>query len=79
MALLEELKSKILSFKNEAYEVEETTIVPSTDFSKLTFGNKGLSCEFAFLFADIRKSSQLHDTYGFKSCKDLSKFSRNKC
>ncbi len=64
MALKEDLKNKIDSFFEEKYEVEETTIVPDTDYSKLTFGNKGLTCDFAFLFIDIRKSSQLHTTYG---------------
>lgn len=64
MALLEDLQNKIDTYFKEKYEVEETTIVPSTDYSKLTFGNKGLTAEFAFLFVDIRKSSKLHDTYG---------------
>jgi adenylate cyclase len=64
MALLDDLKNKINSYAIEKYEIEETTIVPSTDYSKLTFGNKGLTSSFAFLFVDIRKSSQLHDTYG---------------
>lgn len=67
MALLDDLKSKISSYSNEKYEIEETSIVPSTDYSKLTFGNKGLTSEFAFLFVDIRQSSQLHDVYGFKT------------
>lgn len=65
MALLEDLTNKIKAYANEKYEVEATTIVPSTDYSKLTFGNKGLTCEFAFLFVDIRKSSELHDKYGY--------------
>jgi class 3 adenylate cyclase len=64
MALLDDLKNKINTYFTEKYEVEETTIVPSTDYSKLTFGNKGLTAELTFLFVDIRKSSQLHDTYG---------------
>lgn len=64
MGLLNDLKNKISSYRIEKYEVEDTTIVPSTDYSKLTFGNKGLKCQFAFLFVDIRKSSQLHKTYG---------------
>lgn len=67
MALLDDLKNKISSYSTEKYEIEATTIVPSTDYSKLTFGNKGLTCEFAFLFIDIRQSSQLHDVYGFKT------------
>jgi len=66
MALLEDLKEKINYYAHEKYEVEETSIVPSTDYSKLTFGNNGLTCAFAFLFVDIRKSSELHDTYGYK-------------
>lgn len=66
MALLDDLKNKISSYATEKYEIEETTIVPSTDYSKLTFGNKGLTSAFAFLFVDIRKSSELHDTYGYK-------------
>lgn len=67
MALLEEIKSKIDSYFTEKYEVEETDIIPSTDYSKLTFGNKGLIADLTFLFVDIRKSSQLHDTYGYIS------------
>lgn len=66
MPLLDDLKNKINAYATEKYEIEETTIVPSTDYSKLTFGNKGLTSEFAFLFVDIRKSSELHDTYGYK-------------
>lgn len=66
MALLEELKNKISAYATEKYVIEETAIIPSTDYSKLTYGNKGLTSEFAFLFVDIRKSSQLHDVYGFE-------------
>jgi class 3 adenylate cyclase len=65
MALLEELNGKIDAYVKQLYEIEETTIVPDTDTAKLTFGNKGLTCEYAFLFMDIRKSSQLHEQYGF--------------
>ncbi len=65
MPLLDDLKNKVSAYFKEKYEVEETTIVPGTDYSKLTFGNKGLVSEFAFLFIDIRKSSELHDTYGY--------------
>jgi len=65
MALKEDLENKINSYFKESYEVEETTIVPDTDYSKLTFGNKGLTAELAFLYVDIRKSSELHTTYGF--------------
>lgn len=67
MLRLEDLKNKISSYATEKYDIEETTIVPSTDYSKLTFGNKGLTCEFTFMFMDIRKSSQLQDLYGFKT------------
>ncbi len=67
MALLDDLKNKINAYSTEKYEIEATTIVPSTDYSRLTFGNKGLTSEFAFLFVDIRQSSQLHDVYGFKT------------
>lgn len=67
MALLDDLKNKISSYATEKYEIDETTIVPATDYSKLTFGNKGLTSDFAFLFVDIRQSSQLHDLYGFKT------------
>ena len=63
--MLEELKNKINAYFTEKYEVEETTIIPSTDYSKLTFGNKGLTSEFCFLFVDIRKSSKIHEVYGF--------------
>jgi len=65
MALLEDLNGKIDSYKNQPYEIIQTTIVPDTDTNQLTFGNKGLTCEYAFLFVDIRKSSQLHEKYGF--------------
>ncbi len=65
MALLDDLKNKVSTYFNEPFEVEETTIVPGTDYSKLTFGNKGLVSEFSFLFIDIRKSSELHDKYGY--------------
>ncbi len=58
------MRNKVGAYFNEPYEVEETTIVPGTDYSKLTFGTKGLVSEFAFLYVDIRKSSELHDTYG---------------
>jgi hypothetical protein len=64
MPLIEELTNNVNSFFNEPYEVQETTIVPGTDYSKLTFGNNGLTCEFAFLFVDIRKSSKLHEVMG---------------
>jgi adenylate cyclase len=67
MALLDDLKNKVASFIREPYEVKSTTIVPTTDYSKLNFGNTGLTCEFAFLYVDIRKSSELHDTYGHKT------------
>ena len=52
MPLLEDLKNKISSYATEKYDVEDTNIVPSTDYSKLTFGNKGLKCHFAFLFVE---------------------------
>lgn len=66
MALLKDLNERLDEYFNQEYEIENTTIVPDTDNPKLTFGNKGLTCEFAFLFMDIRKSSQLHEQYGFK-------------
>jgi adenylate cyclase len=65
MGLLEDLTNKIAAYFTEKFEVTETTIVPSTDYSKLTFGNNGLTADLTFLFIDIRKSSQLHDTYGY--------------
>lgn len=67
MPLLDEITNKVNSFFNQPYDVQETTIVPGTDYSKLTFGNNGLTCEFAFLFIDIRESSKLHEVYGFKN------------
>jgi adenylate cyclase len=66
MPLKEELTNKIESFFNDPYVVKETSIVPDTDYSKLTFGNTGLTSEFAFLFVDIRKSSKLHETFGYE-------------
>jgi len=65
MALLDDLNDKIDAYVKQSYEIEETTIIPDTETANLTFGNKGLTCEYAFLFVDIRKSSQLHETYGF--------------
>jgi adenylate cyclase len=65
MSLLDDLKNKVEAYAIEKYEIEQTTIVPDTDHQKLTFGNKGLRGEFAFLFFDIRKSSELHSTYGY--------------
>lgn len=64
MATKDDLQKKVNDFFKEKYEIEKTTIVPSTDYSKLTFGNKGLIADLTFLFVDIRKSSLLHDTYG---------------
>lgn len=64
MSLFDELTYKVNKYFTEKYVVEKTTIVPSTDYSKLTFSNKGLIAELTFLFIDIRESSQLHDKYG---------------
>lgn len=64
MSLIEDIKTTTDTFFNHDFTIAETTIVPSTDYSKLTFGNNGLSAELAFLFIDIRKSSELHETYG---------------
>lgn len=66
MALNEDLQNKIDSYFTEPYTIEETSIVPTTDYSKLNFGNKGLVAELAFLFVDIRESSKLHEAYGHK-------------
>lgn len=66
MGLLEDLKNKINAYATEPYEIEATTIIPDTDNPKLTYGNKGLTCEYTFLFVDIRKSSKLHETYGYQ-------------
>jgi adenylate cyclase len=65
MALKDDLLNKVGATFREPYEVAETKTIPSTDYSKLTFGNKGLVSELAFLFVDIRKSSKLHEEYGF--------------
>lgn len=65
MSLIDDLKRKISAYATEPYTTIETTIVPSTDYSKLTFGNKGLTCDFAFLYVDIRSSSKLHEKYGY--------------
>lgn len=64
MPLLEDLQNKIETYKIEKFEIEDTTIIPDAENSKLTFGNKGLIGEYAFLFTDIRKSSAIIDTYG---------------
>lgn len=66
MALLDDLKNKIATYFKEKYEIKPTTIVPSTDYSKLTFGNTALTANLTFLFIDIRKSSELHDKYGYE-------------
>jgi len=65
MALLDDLKNRIRDYFLQPYETSETTIVPDTDNAGLTFGNKGLTGIFAFLFVDIRNSSTLHEKYGF--------------
>ncbi len=65
MGLKEDLINKVNVFYTEPFTVEETTIVPTTDYSKLTFGNKVLKAELTFLFVDIRKSSKIVDTLGF--------------
>ncbi len=64
MSLLEDIKTTTDTFFNHDFTIAETSIVPSTDYSKLTFGNNGLTAELTFLFIDIRKSSELHETYG---------------
>ena len=66
MGLLDDLKNKVSSYGLQKYETEETTIVPDSDHNKLTFGNKGLYGNYAFLFFDIRKSSKLHEQYGYE-------------
>ena len=66
MALLDELKNKTAKYFREKYEIKPTTVVPSTDYSKLTFGNTALTAELTFIFIDIRKSSELHDKYGYE-------------
>ncbi|NTW90663.1 MAG: adenylate/guanylate cyclase domain-containing protein, partial [Erysipelotrichaceae bacterium] len=65
MPLKSDLENKISTYFRDKYEAQETTIIPSTDYSKLTFGNKGLVSELCFLFVDIRESSKLHEKYGF--------------
>jgi adenylate cyclase len=65
MPLLDDLKITTDKFFRENFEVNDTTIIPTTDYKKLTFGNKGVKTELTFLFIDIRKSSELHDNYGF--------------
>lgn len=64
MGLKTDLTNKIDSYFNEKLEVKETKIVPSTDYSQLTFGNKVVLAELCFLFVDIRESSKLHEIYG---------------
>jgi adenylate cyclase len=66
MALLDDLKNKIATYFREKYEIKPTTIVPTTDYSKLTFGNTALTAELTFLFVDLRKSSGLHEKYGYE-------------
>ena len=67
MALIDDLRNKVQEYFNQPYTTKETSIVPGTDYSKLTFGNNGLVAELAFLFVDIRKSSQMHEVYGYKT------------
>ncbi len=64
MALKDELKETTNDFFDEEFNSTNTTIIPSTDYSKLTFGNSGLTSELTFLFVDIRKSSEIISTYG---------------
>ena len=67
MGLLDDLKSKIAAYEKEKFVTDETASFPDTDNSKLTFGNTGLTGEFAFLFVDIRKSSEIVGTYGLEN------------
>lgn len=64
MALLDDLKKRIVGYSTQPYETSATSIVPDTDNAGLTFGNKGLTGTYAFLFVDIRNSSTLHEKYG---------------
>lgn len=64
MALKDDLTNKILSYKRGKYEIQETKTIPSAEDTRLTYGNNGLTGDYTFLFADIRKSSQLIATYG---------------
>ena len=64
MSLLDDIKTTTNTFFNHEFTTAETNIVPATDYSKLTFGNNGLTADLIFLFVDIRKSSKLHETYG---------------
>lgn len=65
MGLKEDLQNKINVCYNESFDVENTSIVPTTDYSKLTFGNKVLRSDLTFLFVDIRKSSKIIEILGF--------------
>lgn len=65
MALLNDLKKIIGDYSTQPYETNPTSLVPDTNSVGLTFGNKGLTGTFAFLFVDIRNSSKLHEKYGF--------------
>lgn len=73
MSLKEDLENKIYSYVYENFDIENTTIIPDSDNSNLTFGNKGLKGEYAFLFVDIRNSSSLHELYGFKKAASIYK------
>jgi class 3 adenylate cyclase len=64
MPLVDDLKETTTDFFEENYNSTSTKIIPSTDYSKLTFGNSGLVSDITFLFIDIRKSSQLVSRYG---------------
>ena len=63
MPVKEDIENKITAYFNEPYETHETSIVPDTDYSKLTFNNKGLIANLTFLFIDIRNSSNILDIY----------------
>ena len=73
MAIKDDLINKVDSYFNEEYSIAKTTIIPTTDYSKLTFGNSGLLADLTFLFVDIRKSSELHDTYGYENAARIYK------
>ncbi|MCF8424661.1 MAG: hypothetical protein K9H41_09975 [Bacteroidia bacterium] len=49
MPILEDLQNKIDTLKKEKFEIEDTSIIPDAENSKLTFGNKGLIGEMVFL------------------------------
>ncbi|MEW8359704.1 MAG: adenylate/guanylate cyclase domain-containing protein [Candidatus Thiodiazotropha sp.] len=59
MALKSDIENKVKEIIDTAFSVENVSIVPDIDDSRLTFGNKGLRFEATALFIDMRGSTEI--------------------